>query len=169
MYPNPANVLPVPPRPNLEQYKKRAKALVKACTSGERDTIRPWAADWLQSLASTLKTSDGDRGAWFDQRVYQLEDFAGSVRVRGANRMCPCRRAIHHRAGAWVQELAAICKTHHRAHSHDLALRAVRIGGRGHHHRRRGDAQAPTPCKSGADTRAVAARSSSDAPAVRRG
>src|SRR6476660_158794 len=76
MYPNPANVLPVPPRPNLEQYKKRAKALVKACTSGERDTIRPWAADWIEHLASTLKTSDGDRRAWFDQRAYQLEDFA---------------------------------------------------------------------------------------------
>jgi ankyrin repeat protein len=76
MYPNPANVLPFPPRPNLEQYKKRAKALVKACTSGERKTIRTWAADWIESLASALKTSDGDRRAWFDQRVNQIEDFA---------------------------------------------------------------------------------------------
>ena len=38
MYPNPANVLPFPPHPSLEQYKKRAKELVKACKSGERDT-----------------------------------------------------------------------------------------------------------------------------------
>jgi ankyrin repeat protein len=76
MYPNPANVLPFPPRPNLEQYKKRAKELVKACKSGERDTIRTWAADWIESLASSLKPSDGDRRAWFDQRVNQIEDFA---------------------------------------------------------------------------------------------
>ena len=76
MYPNPADVLPFPARPNLEQYKKRAKALAKACTSGGRDAIRAWAADWIASLASALKTSDGDRGAWFDQRVNQIEAFA---------------------------------------------------------------------------------------------
>src|SRR5688500_19785662 len=76
MYPNPANVLPFPPRPNLEQHKKRAKELVKACTSGDRDTIRAWAADWIESLASALSTSDGDRRAWFDQRVNQIEEFA---------------------------------------------------------------------------------------------
>jgi ankyrin repeat protein len=76
MYPNPANVLPFPPRPNLEQYKKRAKELVKACKSGERDTIRAWAADWIESLASALKTSDGDCRVWLDQRVNQIEEFA---------------------------------------------------------------------------------------------
>ena len=58
MYPNPADVLPLPARPNLEQYKKRAKALVKACTSGERDMIRRWAADWIESLASALNMRD---------------------------------------------------------------------------------------------------------------
>lgn len=76
MYPNPADVLPFPPRPNLEQYKKRAKELVKACKSGERDTIRTWAAEWIESLASALNTSDGDRRARFDQRINQIEDFA---------------------------------------------------------------------------------------------
>jgi hypothetical protein len=30
MYPNPAAVIPLPPRPSLEQYKKRAKTLVNA-------------------------------------------------------------------------------------------------------------------------------------------
>ena len=59
MYPNPADVLPFPPHPNLEQYKKRAKALVKDCTSRERDTIRAWAADWIENLASALQTGAG--------------------------------------------------------------------------------------------------------------
>jgi ankyrin repeat protein len=76
MYPNPANVLPLPARPSLEQYKKRAKALLKAGTSGGRDAIRTWAADWIESLASVLKTSDGDRRAWLDQHVNQIEAFA---------------------------------------------------------------------------------------------
>src|SRR5580704_1532800 len=76
MYPNPASILPFPPRPNLEQYKKRAKELVKACKSGERDTTRTWAAAWIESLASALKTGEGDRRAWFDQRVNQIDDFA---------------------------------------------------------------------------------------------
>ena len=76
MYPNPANVLPFPPRPSLEQYKKRAKELVKACKSDERDTIRIWAAGWMEGLTSALKTSDGDRRAWFDHRVNQIEEFA---------------------------------------------------------------------------------------------
>jgi hypothetical protein len=76
MYPNPANVLPFPPRPNLEQYKRRAKELVNACKSGERDTIRTWAADWIESLANALKRSDSDRRSWLYQRVNEIEDFA---------------------------------------------------------------------------------------------
>lgn len=76
MYPNPADVLPFPPRPNLEQYKKRAKELVKACKSGERDLIRTWTAEWIESLASASNTSDGHRRARFNQRINQIEDFA---------------------------------------------------------------------------------------------
>jgi len=33
MYPNPQEALPLAPRPNLEQYRKLAKDLVKACRS----------------------------------------------------------------------------------------------------------------------------------------
>ena len=29
MYPNPQDALPLPPRPSVEQYRKRAKDLVK--------------------------------------------------------------------------------------------------------------------------------------------
>ena len=37
MYPNPQDALPLPPRPNLEQYKKLAKDLVKAWKSSDGD------------------------------------------------------------------------------------------------------------------------------------
>ena len=43
MYPNPQEALPLPPRPNVEQYRKLAKELVKACRSGDPDAIRAWS------------------------------------------------------------------------------------------------------------------------------
>jgi hypothetical protein len=46
MYPNPQDVIPLPARPNLEQYKKQAKDLVKACRTGAADAFREWAACW---------------------------------------------------------------------------------------------------------------------------
>jgi len=46
MYPNPQDVLPLPARPNLEQYKKQAKDLVKGCRTGAIDAFHAWAARW---------------------------------------------------------------------------------------------------------------------------
>ena len=45
------DTLPLPPRPNLEQYKKRAKDLVTAARSTNQNAVREWAKDWLQALA----------------------------------------------------------------------------------------------------------------------
>jgi hypothetical protein len=39
MFPNPQSALPLPPRPNLEQYKKLAKDLVKVCKTGNSDRL----------------------------------------------------------------------------------------------------------------------------------
>src|SRR5207244_2210659 len=47
MYPNPQDVRPLPPNANLEQYRKQAKDLVKACRSGRPEGIREWIARWL--------------------------------------------------------------------------------------------------------------------------
>lgn len=44
------DALPLPPRPNLEQYKKRAKDLVKACKSRDQGAIRAWARAWIETL-----------------------------------------------------------------------------------------------------------------------
>jgi ankyrin repeat protein len=41
------DTLPLPPHPDLAQYKKRAKELVRAV---ERDTVHAWATDWLRTL-----------------------------------------------------------------------------------------------------------------------
>jgi len=50
MFPNPHDALPLPPRPNLEHYKKRAKDLLKASLSADPTALRAWAATWIDSL-----------------------------------------------------------------------------------------------------------------------
>ncbi|HTE46734.1 MAG TPA: ankyrin repeat domain-containing protein [Gemmatimonadaceae bacterium] len=48
------DTLPLPPRPNLDQYKKRAKSLVAAAQSDDPNTVRRWATEWLESLVALL-------------------------------------------------------------------------------------------------------------------
>jgi len=77
MYPNPQDVLPLPPRPSLEQYKKRAKDLVKACKSAEPNAIRVWVERWLEALDATQP--EGNRPTRADaikQRADQVDEFA---------------------------------------------------------------------------------------------
>lgn len=50
MFPNPQDALPLPQRPNLEQYKKLAKDLLKAAKSIDHDAIRVWASRWIKRL-----------------------------------------------------------------------------------------------------------------------
>src|SRR5258706_13778341 len=46
-----SDALPLPPRPNLEQYKKLAKDFQRACKSSDAGAIRDWAARWAETLA----------------------------------------------------------------------------------------------------------------------
>ena len=50
MFPNPQDALPLPPRCNLERYRKLAKDLVKACKRGNPDGLRGWASEWIRNL-----------------------------------------------------------------------------------------------------------------------
>src|SRR5215475_3984174 len=67
--PNPQDVLPLPPRPRLERYRKLAKELVKACKSGDENAIAEWTNQWVETLARlanrkptlTQKTRDANR------------------------------------------------------------------------------------------------------------
>ncbi len=69
MFPNPQDALPLPDRPDLEQYRKLAKDLVKACKSGSRE-IAVWADRWMAAL---LGGSDQRR---ISRAASQVEDFA---------------------------------------------------------------------------------------------
>ncbi len=46
-----SDAIPLPARPNLEQYKKLAKDLQHACKSGAPAAVRKWAALWAETLA----------------------------------------------------------------------------------------------------------------------
>jgi ankyrin repeat protein len=62
-----SDALPLPPRPNLEQYKTLAKELVHAHESGE---VSAWARRWLESLARHLNMEQSPYiGAMIDDGV----------------------------------------------------------------------------------------------------
>lgn len=76
MFP-PQDALPLPPRANLEQYKKRSKDLVKAANSTNPSALREWARSWVESLMKLAKLKITPQlpvgvEAWIDQ----LEKFA---------------------------------------------------------------------------------------------
>jgi ankyrin repeat protein len=75
MFPNPQDALPLPPRPNLEQYKKLAKDLLKACKSGEPDALRRWATQWVEALAS-LQTAPPPPSPPVKRWANEVEQFA---------------------------------------------------------------------------------------------
>jgi len=77
MYPNPADSLPLPSQPNLEQYKKQAKDLIKACRSGDPDSIGTWASEWIETLVRLQGASITSQiRASFDRQRKQVAEFA---------------------------------------------------------------------------------------------
>lgn len=75
MFPNPQDALPLPSRPSLEQYRKLAKDLVKACQS-EPPTIGAWADRWMASLLG------GAERRYIDRAATQVEEFAVQTLTR---------------------------------------------------------------------------------------
>ena len=75
MYPNPQDAVPLPPHPDLEQYRKRAKELVKASRAGE-DAIRAWATEWVSTLLSLYPDLPDFTRRDAGRRAHQVTDFA---------------------------------------------------------------------------------------------
>ncbi len=85
MYPNPQDALPLPPRPNVEQYKKLAKDLVKACKSEDPEAIRLWGRGWVESLAALQREPDVLRDSHeVARRADQVAEFA-TEKLSGGN------------------------------------------------------------------------------------
>jgi hypothetical protein len=75
VYPNPQDAVPLPPQPDIEQYRKRAKDLVKACDAGGA-AIHRWATEWVDRL---LELQPGLRDISRQEagrRAAQITEFA---------------------------------------------------------------------------------------------
>ena len=84
MYPNPQAALPLPSRPNVEQYKKLAKDLVKACKAGSSAAIEAWATRWIQALAAGQEEPRAFRGdADLAGHAAEIAGFARQKLARG--------------------------------------------------------------------------------------
>src|SRR6478672_3652457 len=51
------DTLPLPPRPHVDQYRKRAKELV-AAASADPSAVHQWAHEWLSTLARLLGVTE---------------------------------------------------------------------------------------------------------------
>ena len=74
-YPNPQDALPLPPRPDLDHYRRRAKDLAKACRTGDDTAIETWVRRWLTNL-SELQAGRRKQEARVERRVEQITAFA---------------------------------------------------------------------------------------------
>jgi hypothetical protein len=69
-----SDALPLPPRPNLDQYKKLAKDLQHACKSGDAAAVRAWASELVDRLARLQHTEiTEDTREGLDRAVQRIE------------------------------------------------------------------------------------------------
>ncbi len=119
MFPNPQDALPLPPHPSVEQYRKLAKDLVKACKTGRSDAIGAWADRWIESLARALPPADHPREPmWADRAPGQVEEFAtrklkatGSSSYRLADAQFVLARS--HGFASWPKFMACLDRLAH--------------------------------------------------------
>ena len=74
MYPNPMDVLPLPPRPDIAHYRKRAKELSRACRSRGEEAVDAWARDWVVDALTIAGTTPTQRH--LDHLVPRVAAFA---------------------------------------------------------------------------------------------
>jgi Ankyrin repeats (many copies) len=75
VYPNPQDVLPLPPHPDLDQYRTRAKELAAACRSGD-EPIRSWATEWIAALVRLQPAVFRPSPHEIERRTGQVAHFA---------------------------------------------------------------------------------------------
>ena len=126
MYPNPQDAVPLPPHPDLEQYRKRAKELLKAAKAGP-DAIRAWAVAWVGHPPLALPRPPRLRPA----RRWPPRAPGHRLRTRAAR---PGRHAlpgaVRPRPRARLRELAQARAPHRSRHRRRPAPLRVRARGR---------------------------------------
>jgi hypothetical protein len=64
-----SDALPLPPRPNLEQYKKLARDFQQACKSGDPAALKEWTARCAETLARLQERAIAPDVHWAMERV----------------------------------------------------------------------------------------------------
>lgn len=72
MFPNPQDILPQPPNPDVGQYRNLAKDLAKVCRAGSPDGIRMWSLGFVEHLAQLSRaeispTAPDQLSRWVDK------------------------------------------------------------------------------------------------------
>jgi ankyrin repeat protein len=76
VFPYPHTALPLPLHPDLAQYKKLAKDLVKACKSADPAAIKTWTSNWLTTLARLTAADDATAtSARPDRLAREVEEY----------------------------------------------------------------------------------------------
>jgi hypothetical protein len=133
MYPNPQDVLPLPPRPDVDHYRKRARELVRACLSGD-DAIHTWAVRWIEKLLelqTDVSPQAGSRDA--DRRARQIAEFARDrlTRADGALSQAQFVIARAHGFASWprlVRHIEGLSSTASNVSAFELAADAIVSG-----------------------------------------
>jgi ankyrin repeat protein len=142
-----SDALPLPPRPNLEQYKKRAKDLVKICKSGDRKTLRAWAAEWIEALVKLYDLDitlprDGHRaytpaeiGYRIDRTVDRVAKHLNATNPppRGACTLAQAQFALarEHGFASWpkfARHLEGLARAHSPVSAFEAAVDAIVCG-----------------------------------------
>src|SRR6266702_8490428 len=76
MFPNPQDALPLPARPNLEQYKKLAKDFSRAANDSDSSKLSAWISTWIKSLLDSAQlTLSSNLPVDVERWVDQVEEF----------------------------------------------------------------------------------------------
>ena len=95
-----SDALPLPPRPNLEQYKNLARDFQRACKSNNHGAIRDWAARWVENIARLqgqeitpeLQRRVGFEAERMERRWHKFKQQ--NERAASCRPTCPRSRAI---------------------------------------------------------------------------
>ena len=135
------DTLPLPPRPNLDQYKKRAKSLVAAAHSDDPNAVRRWATEWIESLVacSASPPSEFVRTQYGPRRHAHRRASGGQSAARPiASRSSDAQFLIAEAHG--FENWAAFAQPHRRRCRPRSARRRVRARRRRNRDRRSRDA-----------------------------
>lgn len=133
MFPNPHDALPLPPRPSLDQYKKRAKDLLKASRSQDPAALRVWAANWIDSLIRLSNVAITPQlPVRIEHWIDQLEKFARQKLAESAT-LTAAQFVIARAHGfeSWpklAKHLEAIARANSPVNNFELAADAIVAG-----------------------------------------